>query len=146
MSDYAGAVAAIQDVVATEFTEIPTTLQNNGQFTPPVDGNGAPTAFGHLEVLNTVTEIIGTGTPNTYAYLGVIFYHVFVPVGYGTAEALRLAVAVGELFRARVIYDNGDGCFVRTVAPGVMGGGTPDDMGNWFRQSMTVDYTYYHLA
>lgn len=146
MSDFAGACTAIQTTVTTEFTEIPTTVQNQEGFEPPLDGNGIPQPWGLLEVLPTMSEIIGTGTKHTFAYYGLIIYHVFVPIGSGIAEANRLAVAVGEIFRTRKLYDNGDGCYVRTVAPSVTGGGISDDRGNWFRVSMTVDFVYWHLT
>lgn len=145
MGNFNGAVQAIQDTVTAEWTEIVTTSQNANGFEPPrIDG--VPQPWGVLEVLPTFSEVIGTGTLKTYAYYGVIAYHVFVPLGTGIAEANRLAVAVGEIFRTRKLYDNGDGCYVRTVSPSVMGGGTDADNGNWFRVSMMIDFTYYHLV
>jgi hypothetical protein len=145
MSDYAGAASAIQAAVVAEWTEIPTTYPNAAGFEPPKDVDGVPLPWGLLEVLPTFSEVLGTGTQKTYAYYGVIVYHVFVPLGTGLAEANRMAVAVGEIFRTRKLYDNGDGCYVRTVSPSIIGSSGNDDNGNWFRVTMTVDFTYWHL-
>lgn len=146
MSDLAGAIAAIQDHVRDNWITIPTLYDNEPQFEAPLDVNGAPSPWGYLEVLPTTSDVEATGSLKTWAYYGVIMYHVFIPVGTGIGRAMELATAVGELFRAQVLYDNGDGCHVRTVSPAVARGGPSDDAGQWFRVSMTVDFTYWHLA
>lgn len=144
MSDLAGAIAAIQDHVRDNWLEIPTVYDNEPQYESPV--GVTPTPWGLLEVLPTTSDVEATGSLKTWAYYGVIMYHVFVPINTGVAKGMELATAVGELFRARKLYDNGDGCYVRTVSPAVRRGGPSDDAGQWFRVSMTIDFTYWHLA
>ncbi|MDP1866997.1 MAG: hypothetical protein Q8L13_11740 [Bradyrhizobium sp.] len=87
------------------------------------------------------------GKPGNQTYLdpGLIHIHVFVPVGEGTEDANALAVAAGNIFRARKFYDDvTPGCYVRTWTPRVDGGGPGDDDGAWYRVSATIPFHYYH--
>lgn len=97
----------------------------------------------------------GVGTPGDHLSVtrGFIYAHVFVPVGSGDELAGQYAEEIGEIFRTSVFYNSGDGCYVRTWVPrvdeGGDGGGDADEIadvssGNWFRQTMSVPFEYWH--
>lgn len=140
MADYAGALAAIRSRLEANWTATPITFQNENQDPPSGD------AWINLEVVGTGSGIMTTGKAGdrAWAYDGLIHAHVFVPFGWGAAPAFEHAVALGEIFRAAKFYDETAGHCVRTLSPMVDGGGSGDDDGNWFRVTMSIEFTYWH--
>jgi hypothetical protein len=152
MADYAGAVAAIRDRFVAQWVtgsnpKTPIAFQNE-------DFADQSTPWVYFEVINSASELQGSGTPGSHVWLyrGNIFVHVFVPVGYGAADAQALAVAAGEIFRTKQFYDTDPGCCVRTgvgadgEGPRVDGGGSGADNGNWWRVTATIPFEYWHLG
>lgn len=150
MADYAGAKAAIRARLEAGWTTTRIAYQNEdpAQPWPPKRPNGSPAPWVHLEITRTDGGIwtFGTAGNRGWRYDGFILVHVFVPTGEGDALADQYAVTIGELFRAAKFYDDGNGSYIRTLAPDVDEGGDTDDgkTGKWFRVTMTVDFTYWH--
>jgi hypothetical protein len=150
MADYAGAVTAIKERMATNWTTTPVQYQNDlppQQPWPPVDattGIGVPWVY--FEVIGNGSELRGVGTPGdqVWTYRGLIAAHVFVPVGTGTDLAQQYAVAIGEIFRAKGFYSDGQGRIVRTWSPSVEGGASDADQGNWFNVVCRIPFEYLH--
>lgn len=97
----------------------------------------------------------GVGTPGDHLSVtrGFIYAHVMVPNGTGTELAGQYAEQIGEIFRTAVFYNTGDGCYVRTWVPRVDEGGSAgvddDEIAdvtakNWFRQTMSCPFEYWH--
>lgn len=150
MGDYAGAKAAIRQRLIDGWTDTPITFQNEAPPTPwpPLDADGFATGFVNLDLSSQPAVMRGAGRPGHQVWInpGFIYVHVFEPSGTGEAVATQRAVEIGELFRGTKFYDNGDGCYVRTWAPRIDGGGSGDDDGNWFRVTMSVPFEYWHLG
>ncbi|NGP18920.1 hypothetical protein [Devosia aurantiaca] len=151
MADFAGAKAAIRQRLVDLWTATPIAFQNEkpeGEW-PPVDADGfASDAWVLLEVEATRSAMRGAGSPGQQIWVdeGFIYVHVFVPTGSGDQMASQHATAIGELFRGAVFYRETPGCYVRTWAPRIDGGGSGDDNGNWFRITMSVPFEYWHLG
>lgn len=150
MADYAGAVAAMRDYFAAAWVSggSPRTAiayQNEGF-------EDQSSSWVYFEVLNSTARLRGIGTPGSHVWLyrGNIMIHVFVKKDEGMAEATALAVAAGEIFRAKQFYDSAPGCAVRTgigpegEGPHVDGGGSGADDGNWWRVTCVVPYEFYY--
>jgi hypothetical protein len=149
MADYAGAKAAIKARLVDNWLTTPITVQNEAPSDPwpPLDADAVLLPWINLEVAGTGSDIIGQGSPGNqvWLYTGWIYIHVFVPVNTGIEQADTLAVAAGELFRRKTFYDDvSPGCYIRTWAPSVDGGGISDDDGNWFRVTASIDFEYWH--
>lgn len=149
MADYAGAKAAIEARLSANWTTTRIAVVNvtPDDPWPPKDVNDQLVPYALIEVVNTASDIVGFGTPGsqTWRYLGLIHCHVFVPVNSGTDLATQYAVAIGELFRAKQLYDAvSPGCFVRSWSPRVDGGGDGSDDGVWFRVTATIPFEYWH--
>lgn len=149
MADYAGAVAAIRDRLAANWTTTPIAYQNE-PFDPPTDPNsGALTPWVFLEVLSNDSGLRGAGTPgdNIWITIGHILVHVYVPINSGADLAQHYATTIGEIFRAAGFYSDGQGAIVRTgidPAPRTDGGGTDADRGNFYRVTMTCGFEFFH--
>lgn len=145
MADYAGAVAAMRDRFVANWTSTPIEYQNESW-------SEHSTPWVYFEVISTDSKLRGVGTPGslTWLYRGNIFIHVFVPVGYGAADAHTFAVAAGEIFRAKEFYNTTPGCAVRTgigpdgEGPRTDGGGSDADNGNWWRVTATIPFEFYY--
>lgn len=151
LASYAGAKAAIRARLVAGWTTTRITYQNEQPAAPwpPVDGNDGLLPWVNLEVVGTGSEIVGQGTPGNHAwrYDGLIYVHVFVPVGAGETLAGQYADQIGEIFRNARFYDDvQDGCYVRSWSPRQDGGGSGDDDGNWFRVTCTVDFEFWLRA
>ncbi|MHA6690596.1 phage tail terminator-like protein [Devosia sp. A449] len=98
--------------------------------------------------------IRGVGMPGNHLSQtnGFFYVHVFVPDGTGEATATQYAEAIGELFRAKVLYQPGDGCYLRCWVPRVDEGGDAAaqseiagvNAGNWYRVTVSVPFQYFH--
>lgn len=156
MSDYAGAKAAIRSRLAANWSTTRITFQNEKPNSPwpPVDGDGILLPWVHLEIVASRSGMHGAGKPGSQIWItdGLIIVHVFVSHGSGDALATQYANTIGEIFRAKVFYNSGDGCYVRTWAPRVDEGGPVQSEGDiewanngaWFRVSMSVPFEYWH--
>lgn len=158
MGDYAGAKQAIRQRLADNWTTTRVTYQNElpADPWPPTDAAPFPSLvpWAHLEIASSASQMRGAGKPGSQMWVtdGLITVHVFVPQGTGDELATQYANTIGEIFRAKVFYDQGDGCYVRTWAPRVDEGGpvqSESDIewannGAWFRVSMTVPFEYWH--
>lgn len=116
---------------------------------PPKDAESNLAPWVLFEVESNGVDHPGTGTPGAqvYLYRGHVNVHAYVPVNTGTDAAFALAVAAGEIFRNRLLYDDvTPGCYLRAWAPEVDGGGQGDDDGAWFRASARVPFEYFHRA
>jgi len=101
----------------------------------------------YFEVIGTGSELAGaSGTPGNRLWrdYGLIYAHVFVPVGEGEDRAVEIARQAGEIFRAAAFYESSDGRRIRTLAPAVNGGSGASDDGNWFRSTMSVEFSYLY--
>jgi hypothetical protein len=150
MPDYAGAKAAIRSRLIAGWSTTRITYQNETPLDPwpPLNDNGTLAPWVNLEIIGTGSQIwtFGKDANRGWRYDGLIHVHVFTPVGSGDGLATTYAVTIGELFRAAKFYDSTEGYYVRTLAPQVDGGDSGSDDGNWFRVTMTVDFTYWHTA
>ena len=150
MADYAGAKAAIRSRLEANWTTTRITYQNEAPASPwpPKRPNGSPAPWVNLEIDDIGGGIwtFGTDGNRGWRYDGLIHVHVFVPTGEGDGQADTYAVTIGEIFRAAKFYDDGNGNYIRTLAPMIGRGGSGDDDGKWFRVTMTVDFTYWHRA
>lgn len=159
MGDYAGAKAAIRTRLSDNWTTTRITYQNETPDDPwppaTTGGDGFPvlSPFVHLEIATTDSAMRGAGTPGNQVWVtrGLILVHVFVPQGTGDGTATTYANTIGEIFRAKVFYNSGDGCYVRTWAPRVDEGGPASDPtethdGVWFRVTMICQMEYWHLG
>lgn len=155
MADYAGAVEAIKAHFAASWATTRVVYDNETPADPwpPKDGAGRLAAWVRLEVICTGARLAAVGTPGAAAwrYDGEIIAHVFVPVAGGLATARAHAVAIGEVFRNRQLYDGVTaGAYVRTgigvdgSGPSVDRGGAGDDDGVWFRVSAAIPFQYWH--
>lgn len=155
-ADYAGAVEALRIRFVASWlldgeprTRIAFVNQTPEAPWPPKDGQGNLAPWVLFEVEGNGVDHAGTGTPRAqvYLYRGHINLHVYVPVNSGTGDAIALAVAAGEIFRNRLLYEDvSPGCYLRTWSPEVDGGGQGDDDGVWFRASGRVPFEYFHRA
>lgn len=156
-ADYAGAVAAIRarfeaqwavdDVLRTPVAFV------NEAAEPAVDpDNGNPIPWVFFEVLHDGSVVVGSGTPGnkTIVYDGTIKGHVFVPINKGVADGLAYAVAIGEIFRNQLFYnDVTEGCYVRSGfdmqgQPRIDEGDASSDDGQWFAITATIPFEYWH--
>jgi hypothetical protein len=146
MADYAGAIQAIRDRLAANWTTTPIAYMNEGVPVMEDPNTLQPMPWVMLEVINTSSEIRGIGTPGDilYDYFGLIYVHVFVPQASGISLAMQYAVAIGEIFRTAEFYNEEPGHAVRTWVPRVDGGGSASDDGVWWRVTCTVDFEYLH--
>lgn len=129
---------------------------------PPVDGDLVLQPWAMLETVGTGSELAGgSGTPGNRLWtdFGLIYFHAFIPVGEQESRAVAMAHRAGDIFRAAAFFDGPDGRRIRTLAPRVTGGGsatdgddwflvkgTNGDHGQWFRVSMSVEFTYWYRA
>ncbi len=155
MPDYAGAVAAIHAFYKATWTATPVICQNEKppqQPWPPVAGNGAPSPWVYLETI-TVSDgqsdyPYAFSSPGKQVWLtkGIISISVFTPVDTEASLGLGYAVQSGEIFRAKLLYNDTPGFYVRTWGPRVDGGGRDAEDGNWYRITAMVPFEYWHRA
>jgi hypothetical protein len=91
MGDYAGAVAAIKQRMADNWTTTPVGYQNEPD-PQTTDGNGVPAPWVYFEVIGNTSDLRGMGRPgdHVWLYAGMIAAHVFVPMNTGTDLAQQL--------------------------------------------------------
>lgn len=148
MPDIAGAMAAIEQRLADNWTTTPIAYANAvpQQPWPPADGSGSAVPWVFIEVINTQSRGRAVGVPGNqfWLYEGLVSVHVFVPKDYGVADARTYASQIGEIFRNATFYNSTPGYQVRTLSPMIDGGGSGSEDGNWFRLTATIPFEYYH--
>lgn len=113
----------------------------NTKFDPEVPGGDFPAggAFVYFEVLGGDEEqaSIGSGGGTSlFRQRGLIYAHIFVPVNSGVGDAEAHATAIAAIFRGQEF----GGVLCR--APSIHGGETADDVGKWFRQSVSIPFQF----
>lgn len=153
MADYAGAVAAIKAKFVAEWVEgsgpktrVALVNESPPDPWPPKSDDGELLPYVLLAIEGAGSGQTTFGTPNNqgYVYDGLIYVHVYVPVGNGTDIAAALAVAAGEIFRRKQFYSETPPYFVRSHVPRVDGGGPGSDDGIWFRVTATIPFEFYY--
>jgi hypothetical protein len=148
MADFAGAVAAIKARLEANWATTPIGYPN-GDPAATRDASGNPQAWVLAEIVGAANTIHAAGKAGSVVYVqdGLIHAHVFVPKGSGDATARTHAVALGEIFRGKLFYDDvTPGHYVRSWAPRIDGGGDGSDDGLWFRVTATIPFEYWHLG
>lgn len=158
MGSYSEAQAAVRTYLEENWTETRLVFENEKPASPwPPQGPAAPGssfptmlpwAYFEMETMPG-QSIRGVGVPGNHLSQtnGFILVHVFVPDGEGVENATEKAEAIGELFRARKLYED-DGSYLRTWVPRVGRevraefSGKP--AGNWHGVTMSVPFQYFH--
>lgn len=142
MPDVAGAIAAIEQRLADNWSTTPIRKENDPVREPPADAS----EFVLIEVSVTQSTLRAVGEPGDqfWLYEGVVDVHVFTPVGSGADVGRSHAALIGEIFRNAVFYNSVPDYQVRTLSPRIDGGGKGSEDGNWFRVTMTCPFEYFH--
>lgn len=145
MADYAGAIEAIKSLALT-WTTAPIGFLNEAA-PSTVDENGNPAPWVLVEVVSLGSDVLGSGVPGNHviSYDGLIKAYVFIPTGtIGTGVGFTHAVAIGEIFKNKLFYNDTPGCYVRTGYPRVEDGNASSEDGNWFGVTATIPFSYWH--
>jgi len=154
MGSYSAAKAAVRAHLAANWSTTRIAYQNEvpADPWPPVDVNGWPVPFVYFEMRTLPGQSIrGVGLPGDHLSQtdGFIFVHVFTRAGTGEATAVSYAERIGELFRAKKLFE-ADGCWLRSWVPRVDEGGEAGaeiagvNAGNWFHVTLSVPFQYFH--
>lgn len=108
----------------------------------PTDASGNPEPWVYLEVLGAGADstVFGSEDKRVARDGGLIFAHVFVPVGIGDKLATQYAEEIGEIFRVKRF----DG--ISTGAPSVGAGEQGDDDGLYWRVSVSIPFSLHYTA
>lgn len=120
---------AVRDLIEAEFTAHPVVFPNEQT---PTDSS-APWVY--VDVSGSLTRRIELGI-GAYEERGIIWLNIFVPVGTGVLEAKTIAKTLGRLFL--LARDSPVRFGDQSAAQGEPG----DDDGMFWRQTMTVTYSY----
>lgn len=149
MADYAGAVAAIIQKMIDEWKTggeptTPIVFRNKENEYDPSTNTQQPWVY--FDVIGNGSSLRGVGSPgdHIWIYNGLIAAHVYVPVNNGTEIAQAHAVAIGEIFRAKGFYNDGQGRIVRTGSPRTDGGEEGSEDGNWYVVTCRIPFEYLH--
>jgi hypothetical protein len=104
----------------------------------PVPG----TPFVYFETLSGRAFFASIGSPgnNWHRNVGILQMHVFVPKNTGDGTALTYARQLGTVFKGKNI-DN-----IHFGAASIGAGETADDKGNFWRRTVSVDFSFDELA
>lgn len=144
---YAGAVQAVKDYLAANFTAIPVGYLN-GEAPASNDSSGNPTAWALIEIRGTSAEprSIALKGQKLWTQFFMLWAHVFTPNGSGDSAAREYAEQIGNVFREALFYDSEALHCVRTNTPNVHDGDSGSDDGLWYRVSVSVDGEYWYQA
>lgn len=99
-----------------------------------------PVLWVAVDMAGDVTEPIEMGPGGGWQETGALYATVFIPQGFGTANARVLAQRIINLFRNRPTG-------VVTYSRASIGNAEPDtDDGAWWRLLVTVDYRYQDIV
>nr|DAH82777.1 MAG TPA: hypothetical protein [Caudoviricetes sp.] len=165
MADWFGACAAIKAMFTSQWVSgsvrrTPIAFQNETPNDgasppvtitpwPPIDENGSPVPWVYFEVEGNSGDLRGAGLPGDNVFLdqGHIIIHVFVPKDYGVDEQGQLAIAAGNIFRARTLYQDGAGAKVVCKSPSPPREGavaTYPNSGNQYGVTVTVPFEFFY--
>ncbi len=145
MADYVGALAAIKARVTGNWTTTPLAFSNENMPDPKdTDGNPVPWVF--FEIVSSGSDVVGSGVPGNQVirYQGLIKCHVFVPTDTGIEVGFTHSVALGDIFKNQVFYNDTDGHYVRTLFPRIDEGTANSDDGLWYSVTATIPFEYWH--
>jgi Bacteriophage related domain of unknown function len=123
------AFLAVRDLIEAEFSLCPVVWPNEQT---PTDSS---MPWVYIDVTGSLTRRIELGI-GAYEEVGLIWCHVFVPVGTGSTEARTIVKALSRIFL--LARDSP----VRFGDQSAAQGNPGDDDGMLWRQTMTVDYSY----
>jgi hypothetical protein len=131
-------VATIRTKLEAEWSGAPIAWPNED-----FQANGQD-AWVHVEVQGNGAEgtVIGSVGKRAVTEMGLIFAHVFVPVGTGTDEAFRIAEEIGAVFRLTSF--SGTGVRIAAGVPSIGEAEPGDENGNWFRVSASIPFTAHY--
>lgn len=127
---------AVRDLLAAEWSGAPVIWPNEGL---EVSDSSAPWIYAEVSGSSLGAIELGGGSA-VWVESGVIWLHLYCPVGTGTLELRAIAKQLSNLFRSAALPGI-------TLGRQSLGAGEPgDDDGLYWRQSMTVDYQYQDTA
>lgn len=151
MADFAGAAEAIERHLAEQWSATPITRANEAapEITDPVSGEPVPWIF--CEIVTDDAAIAGFGlrSSNPHRVTGAVEIDVFTPAATGAALGRQYAVALGELFRNRRLYDAEPSAYVWTRVPVVgrtQAARSEQPSGAWWCTSVSIPFEFYHRA
>lgn len=125
---------AVHDLVTAQWSATPVRWENEA-FTPPAD-----LAWGAIELTGTAyaQQTLGAGSAaaNRWDEAGILWFHVFVPVGSGSIEARNTAKAFADLFRGRLLLSDTIEFGDAAIGMGQAG----DDDGLWWGISTSIEW------
>lgn len=127
--------AAIKNYLDANWPTTPLLYENDGREPPDPS---AQAAWVYVEVTSTLLSQIEIGSPDTNAWResGILFLHVFVQAGAGTASARTHAKALANLFRGQVLSSV-------VFHDASIGLGRPgDENGLWWGLPVSIEWTY----
>jgi hypothetical protein len=123
------AFQAVKDLIEAEFLDYPVVWPNEHS---PTDSS---LPWVYIDVTGVATRRIELGI-GAYEETGLIWLHIYVPVGTGTLEARTIARTLSRIFL--LARDSPVRFGHQSAAQGSPG----DDDGVLWRQTMTVEYSY----
>lgn len=126
------AFTAVRDFLAAEWSGAPIVWPNEGL---EIADSSAPWIYAEMSGSDMAAMEMG-GASAAWREAGVIWLHIYAPVGTGTLELRAIAKQLSNLFRSASLPG-------MTLGRQSLGAGEPgDDDGLYWRQSMTVSYAY----
>ncbi|MDR6953787.1 hypothetical protein J2X65_003150 [Ancylobacter sp. 3268] len=124
---------AIRDALIAGWTVTQIAFENE-DFQKP----SPPAPWIMLEVTGSFygQQSIGDPADNRWDADGVLWLHVFVPVGTGSSTARGYAKTLADLFRGRQLLNETLEFLDASIGLGEPG----DDSGNWWRLSVSIDW------
>jgi len=148
---YDGACAAIRARLSANWTTTQIAFENEeppANPWPPIDpnsGNSAPWAFLEIDGNAGILRAMGSPGDQLWQYTGLIWIYVYVPMNAGADLARQYAVSIGEIFRNKHFYDDGNGSYVWSQWPGPAKNiGNDAGQGNAWGVILEVDFIYFH--
>ena len=131
--------AAIRAHLEANWTSTPLAWENEA-FEPPTDGLGNPTPWVMVEIggdLYAQASIgAGSAAANLWREEGLVWFHVFVAAGTGSALARQHARALVDLFRGLTLA----GGAIRFRDASIGRGEPGDEDGKFWRISASVEW------
>lgn len=117
-------------------------LYQNEDIQRPKDGEGRPLPFVYLEIIGGNDEQMSIGSPgeNTFRRTGLIFAHVFVPVGSGDLRSAGWCHQIGNIFRGQTIDFIGGGGSLSCWGADIGGAARDAENGLYWRRSVSVPF------
>jgi hypothetical protein len=159
-ADYAGAIAATKQRFIDNWVPGGTERTPYCFINEPdpkkadIEGRGIPWVLFEFVSIDSFANGHGVPGNNIIIYPFLIKGHVMVPSHSGLGETdeggLVLALAIGEIFRNKLFYDQvTPGCYVRSGydtlgQPRISEGDISSNDGEWFSVTATIPAEYWH--